>query len=150
MPSEAKRPSTARGLARIAEPAVAPEPGYALPVAWRYAGHEPRPENLLHFREPGITQRTGEPHDGRGLDLGPLRHFRDRAQGHVRGVVQRELGNHPEPVREARVPAGDLGAQGLIGVVRGRLCSDAHLCARWTMRCVQSVPWIIYFTSQRR
>ncbi len=93
------------------------QPGDALPVARRYAGHEPRAEHLLHFREPAIAQRAREPHDGRGLHLRALRHLRDRAERHVGRVVQRELGDHPEPVGKARMPARDLGTQGLVGVV---------------------------------
>ena len=49
IPSEAKRASTVRGLLRVAEAAVAPQPGDALLVARGNAGHEARAEHLLHL-----------------------------------------------------------------------------------------------------
>ena len=116
MPSDAKRRQhRARSCAYRGSRPSRLQPGDALLVARRYAGHEPRAEDLLHLGEAAVAQRAREAHDGRGLHLGPLRHFRDRAERHVGRMVQRELGDHPEPVREARMPPRDLGAQGLVG-----------------------------------
>ena len=96
----------------VAEAAVAPQPGDALLVARRDAGHEPRAEHLLHLGEAAIAERAGEPHDGRGLHLGPLRHLRDGAERHVGRMVERELGDHLQPIGEARMLPRDLARAG--------------------------------------
>ena len=106
MPSEAKRASTARGLVAVAEASVASEPGDALLVARRDAGHEPRAEHLLHLGEAAVAQRAREADDGGGLHAGALRHLGHRAERHVGRVVERELGDLLQAVGKASDGAG--------------------------------------------
>ena len=148
MPSEAKRASSARGFVAVAEAAVAPQPGDALLVARRDAGHEARAEHLLHLGEAAVAERAREADDGGGLHLGALRHLGDRAERHLGRVVERELGDHLQAVGEARMAPRDLGAQRFVGLVLRRLASGRHACGLIALGAASTV-WFVYFTSQR-
>jgi hypothetical protein len=136
------------GRIRIPEPAVAAQARDALLVGGRNARNEARAEHLLDLAEAAIAQRIGEAHDRRGLHLGPACHLGDRAEGHLGRVLERELGDHLQAVREFAMPPGDLGAQLLVGIAGGRIAP-----ARGPSRCPLHAlalkgMWFVYFTSQ--